>query len=111
MSSARGGFQQGGVNVTEVLDLENSTSYFFVSRLFANSLMARLLTRIGAVFGETTVHGDAVSFKVLAKQLLTAAAVETLSAEFRVVSNNTVTDFETLDFGSNGSDFTNSFVA
>jgi hypothetical protein len=52
-----------------------------------------------------------VGFEVLAKQLLAATAVETLSAEFRVVCNNTITDFESLDLGSKGSDLADCLVA
>lgn len=111
MSSARGGFEECGINVTQVLDLENSAGCSLLAGLFAISMTDRLLTRIGAIFGETTVHGDTVSFEVLAKQLFTATAVETLSAKFRVVCNNTITDFESLNLGSDGSDLADCLMA
>lgn len=69
-----------------------------------------MLTWICAVFGETAVHGNTMSFKVLAEQFLTTAAVETFAAEFRVVGNDTVPELETLDLGSNSGDDTNSFM-
>lgn len=70
-----------------------------------------MLTRIRAVFGETAVHGNAMSFKVLTEQFLTTAAVETFSTELGIVSNDTVSDLEALDLGSNSSNDTNSFMA
>lgn len=111
MGSAGGGLEECGINIAEVLDLENSTGYYsLLVGSFAISMMDRL-TRIGTILGETTVHGDTVSFKVLAKQLFATTAVETLSAKLRVVCNNTITDFKTLDLGSDGSDFADCLVA
>lgn len=52
-----------------------------------------------------------MSFKVLTEQFLTTAAVETLSTELGIVSNDTVSDLEALDLGSNSSNDTNSFMA
>jgi hypothetical protein len=72
---------------------------------------ANALTRICAVFGKTAVHGDTMSFKVLAEQFLTTAAIEAFTAELRVVGNDTVSELETLDLGSNSSNDTNSFMA
>lgn len=68
------------------------------------------LTRICAVLGETAVHGNAMSFKVLAEQLLTTAAIEAFTAELRVVGNDTFPELETLDLGSNSSNDTNGFM-
>lgn len=68
------------------------------------------LTRICAVFGETTVHGNTMSFKVLAEQFLTTAAIEALATELRVVGNDTVSELETLDLGSNSGNDTNGFM-
>jgi hypothetical protein len=52
-----------------------------------------------------------VSLKVLAEQLITATAVEALTAELRVIGNNPFTDLEAFDLGSDGSDNTNSLMA
>lgn len=49
--------------------------------------------------------------EVLAEQLITAAAVEALAAELRVVGNHTVTDGEALDFGADGGNNTNGLMA
>jgi hypothetical protein len=68
-------------------------------------------TRVGAVLGKTTVHGDTVSFKVLAEQLIAATAVEALAAELRVIGHNTLTNLEALDLGTDSSDNTNSLMA
>jgi hypothetical protein len=69
-----------------------------------------VLTRICAVFGETAIHGNTMSFKMLAEQFLTTAAVEAFTAELRVVGNDTVSELETFDLGSNSSNDTNSFM-
>jgi hypothetical protein len=44
-------------------------------------LETRSLTRISAVLGEATVHGDSMGLEVLTEQLLTASAVKALSAK------------------------------
>jgi hypothetical protein len=51
-----------------------------------------------------------VGLEVLAEQLLTATAVEAFSTEFRVVGNDTLTDLEALDLGTNSGNNTNSLV-
>lgn len=52
-----------------------------------------------------------MSLKVLAKQLITATAIEALAAELRVIGNNTLTNLETLDLGADSSDNANSLMA
>jgi hypothetical protein len=69
-----------------------------------------LLTRVGAVLGETTVHRNTVSLEVLAKQLLSSSAVEAFAAKFRIVCNNTLADLESLDLGPNSSNNTDSLM-
>lgn len=48
---------------------------------------------------------------MLTEQLLATTTVEAFSAKLRVVGNNTLTDLETPDLGSNGGNYTNGFVA
>lgn len=74
-------------------------------------LMGEILARICAVFGETAVHGDTMSLKVLAEKFITASAVETFSAKFRIIGDDSLADAEALDFGANGSNLTYCFVA
>lgn len=69
------------------------------------------LTRVGAVFSETTVHGNTVSFEMLTEELFTTTAIETFTAELRVVSYDTLSDFETLDLGSDSGNNTNSLMS
>jgi hypothetical protein len=52
-----------------------------------------------------------MSLKVLAEQLITATAVEALAAELRVIGNNTLTNLEALDLGTDSRDDANSFMA
>ena len=66
VSGARSWFQEGGVNIGEVVDLEDLSS------------------GIGAELSETTIHSDTVGLEVLAEQELTASAVEALIAKLRV---------------------------
>jgi hypothetical protein len=68
-------------------------------------------TGVGTVFGKTAVHGDTMSLKVLAEQLITATAVEALAAELRVIGNNTLTNLEALDLGTDSRDDASSFMA
>jgi hypothetical protein len=70
-----------------------------------------LLTGVGAVFGETTVHRHAVGLEVLAEQFITTTAVEAGSAQLRVIRNNTLSDLEIFDFWSDGGDDADGFVA
>lgn len=49
--------------------------------------------------------------KVLAEELVAATAVEALAAELRVVGNDALADLEPLDFGSDGRNDTDRFVA
>lgn len=113
MSGAGRGLKQSGVHVREVLDLEDTAGYVFCQPCFSLNQQScfHLLTRVGAVLSETAVHRDAVSFEVLAEQLLSSSAVEALAAKLGVVGNNTVTDLETLDLGSNCGNNTDSLVA
>jgi hypothetical protein len=85
--------EESGVDIGEVLDLEDS------------------LGGVGTVFGKTAVHGDTMSLKVLAEQLITATAVEALAAKLRVIGNNTLTNLEALDLGTDSCDDANSFMA
>lgn len=52
-----------------------------------------------------------MSFEVLAEQLITTTAVEAGTTELRVVGDDTLTNLEVLDFGTNGGDNTNGLVA
>jgi hypothetical protein len=52
-----------------------------------------------------------VSVEIFAQELLAAAAVEALAAEFGVVGHDAVADLEPLDFGPDGGDFADGFVA
>jgi hypothetical protein len=47
---------------------------------------------------------------ILAKQELAPTAVETVTAQFRVVSGNAVPDLEVLDFGTNTDDHADGFM-
>jgi hypothetical protein len=112
VSSAGSGLKERGINISEVLDLEDTSGWFeYVSFSIHDNLLSRSHTRVSAVLGETTVHRDTVGLEMLAEQLLAAAAVEAFSAKLRVVGNDTLPDLETLDLGANGSNHTNSLVA
>lgn len=52
-----------------------------------------------------------MGLKMLAKELLTAAAVETLSTELRVIGNNSVSNVESLDLWADGCNNTDSLVS
>lgn len=52
-----------------------------------------------------------MSFKVLAEQFLTTAAIEAFTAKLRVVGDDTVSKLETLNLGAYRSNNTNSFMA
>lgn len=97
MGGTGSGFNEGGVNIAEVLDLEHPASYLFkVSKIYRQVLVIR--TRISAVFSKAPAHGDAMDVEVLAEQLIATAAVEALATELRVICNNTITNLEGLDF-------------
>jgi hypothetical protein len=70
-----------------------------------------VLTRVGAVFGETTVHRHTVGLEVLAEQFISTAAVEAGSAQLRVIRNDTLANLEIFDFWSDGGDDADGFVA
>lgn len=93
MRGARGRLQKGGIHIREVLDLEH------------------LASRVSAVLGETTVHGDAVSLEVLAEQFIAATAVEAGTAELGVVGDHALADQEVLDFGTDGGHDADGLVA
>lgn len=86
VSSARCGLQERGVDVRQVLDLEDATG------------------RVGAVLGKSSIHRHAMRLKVLAEELLATSAVEALAAEFGVIGDNAITNLEALDLGSHGGD-------
>ena len=52
-----------------------------------------------------------MGFEVLTEKLITTAAVEAGTTEFRVVGDDTLTNLEVLDFGTNGGDNANGLVA
>lgn len=52
-----------------------------------------------------------MGLEVLAQELLTAAAVEALAAEFGVVRNDTFSDGKALHLGANGSDNADGLVS
>ena len=54
-------------------------------------------TRIGAVFGEAAVHGDAMGLEILTEQFLASTAVEALAAKFRIVCADSIADLEAFD--------------
>ena len=93
LSSARGRFEKGGIDIGEVLDGKYT------------------LGRVCAVLCEATIHGNAMGLEVFAEKLFTTTAIKAFSAEFRVVSDHAVTDFETLHLRSNGRNDTDSFMA
>jgi hypothetical protein len=70
-----------------------------------------LLTRVGAVFGKTTVHRHAVGLEVLAEQLIATTAVEAGSAQLRVIRNDTLADLEVFDFWPHSGDDADGFMA
>jgi hypothetical protein len=70
-----------------------------------------LLTRVGAVLSETTVHRHTVSLEVLTEQLITTTAVEACSAQLGVIGDDSLANLEVFDLGSNGGDNADSFVA
>lgn len=84
VAGARGGLEEGGVDIGQVVELED------------------LAGGIGAVLGEAAVHGDTVGVEVLAEEELTAATVEALIAELAVVGGDAVADLEALDFLCHG---------
>ena len=51
-----------------------------------------------------------MSLEMLAEKLLTASAVKTLSTELRVVCNDSVSDAESLDLGTQAGDFSDSLM-
>lgn len=79
VASARGGLEEGGVDVGQVAELED------------------LAGGICAVLGEAAIHGNTVGLELLTKEKLAAAAVEALVAELAVVGSDTVADLEALD--------------
>jgi hypothetical protein len=114
------GLDQGGIDIAEVVDLED------------------LGLRVGAVLGEAAGQVDAVagplgrvSIKpgaeltlgwlggraaeqgtyVLTKQALAAAAVEAVTAQFRVVCRDAVAELEVRHFGAHGDHHTDGFMA
>jgi hypothetical protein len=105
--------EESGVDIGEVLDLEDSLGYspiWLVAR-YCCWIAAIQHTGVGTVFGKTAVQGDTMSLKVLAEQLITATAVEALAAKLRVIGNNTLTNLEALDLGTDSCDDANSFMA
>ena len=52
-----------------------------------------------------------MSLKVLAQQQLTAAAVEALAAQFRVIRNHSFAHFKAFDLGAHSSNNADGFVA
>jgi hypothetical protein len=113
VGSAGSRLEESGVNIGEFLDLEDSLGYspvWLVAR-YCGWVAATQHTRVGTVLSKTTIHGDTMSLKVLAKQLITATAIEALAAELRVIGNNTLTNLETLDLGADSSDNANSLMA
>lgn len=66
VSSAGGGLEEGGINIGEVVDLEDLSS------------------GVGTELGEATIHGDTVCLEMLTEQELTASAVEALIAKLGV---------------------------
>jgi galactose-1-phosphate uridylyltransferase len=73
--------------------------------------MLAVRTRVGAVLREAPVHGDAVGLKVLAEQLIAPTTIETLAAELRIVSDDTIADIEALDLGTHRCNDTDGLVA
>lgn len=92
VASARGGLDEGGIDIGQVVDLEDLTG------------------GVGAVLGEAAIHSDAVGVEVLAEKQLAATAVEALVAKLAVVGSNTVTDFKALDVGADSGDDTDGLV-
>lgn len=93
MSGARSRLKESCVDIGQVLDLEDAAG------------------RVGAVLGETAVHGNTVSLEVLAEQLVAAAAVEADAAQLGVVCDHALADLEVLDFGAHGGNDADCFVA
>jgi hypothetical protein len=91
---ARGGLDEGGIDVAKVLDLEQAT------------------LGVVAVLGETTVEvQDTMGREVLAEELVAATAVEAVAAELRVVGSDTVANGEALDVVGHGNNLTNGLVS
>lgn len=76
----------------------------------SGSQILPLLTRIRAVLGKATVHGDTVSLEVFTEQLVSTAAVEAFTTKLRVIGDDPLADFKALDLGANSRNDTNSFV-
>lgn len=91
--SARGWFEERGVNVGQVLDREH----------FGGG--------VGTVLGEASVHGDAVGFEFFAEKKLAATTVETLHAELGIVGNDSLANVETLDGWADGCDDADGLMA
>jgi len=93
VASTGGRLKKSGVNIREVLDLEN----------FGR--------RVRAVLSKATIHSYAVSLEVLAQQQLATSAVEALLAKLGVISSDTVTNLDVLDILANSGNDTNGLVA
>lgn len=111
VSSARGRLKQGSIDVGEVVYLED------------------LASRVGTVLRKPTIHfgevsfsakmsyidgpltGYAMSLELLAQQELSAATVETLITEFRVICADTLANLKTLYVLSDRSNNTNSLMS
>lgn len=67
MGGARGRLEEGGVDIGEILDLEDAASCYLSEGVGGDGFECQGLTRISTVLGKAAVHGDAMGFKVLAK--------------------------------------------
>lgn len=93
VARARGRLQEGGIDIAQVVDLED------------------LASGVRAVFSETAIHSDTVGLKAFAEQSLAASTVEAFSTELGVVGADTLANGEVLDSRSDSSNDTDSLVA
>jgi hypothetical protein len=92
MSNARCWLYQCSIDVSQVVEFEDSVS------------------RVCCIFGESSIYHNAMGYKVLAKELISSSAVVAISADFRVISYNTIPERESHNFAAEGCDDADCFV-
>lgn len=93
VGGAGGGLEEGGINIGQILDLENTAGGGI------------------HIFAKSSGHGHTTGLEVLAEKLITAAAIEASAAELRVIGNDTISELEALDLRAEGSHNTDDLVA
>ena len=82
MGSARGGLEEGRIDIGKVVDLENFASGLETVSCCSGSRLR--VSYVGAELSETTVHRHTMGLELLAEQELTTSAVEAFIAQLGV---------------------------